>query len=328
MKSKIQNLKKKLVKKPRDIIKTDEKNFDRKSSHVSAEPFAIKIKKTIIFSNSDKFIDEKKSRIDSWTLKIKRKFCANANLFSNEEVRIDYVQNLIDEQTFRRLKLRFREDFKNFYSSVDVIVEDLRRMYDDSNRRLTAINALREFRMKRDNFTDFWTKFQRLTAELKYSDDHLREKFIYKLPPLYQKHLSIEFDRTPNLYNLTSTVKKTINRWKTADTVKNRISEYKITIANDVITDYVTSGSTNQKINNREVISSTPVMPVNTYNRALISFVQRRTPNSDSTKEKIMTEKRCFNCDETGHIVKNCIKPKAVKLNEIVKKVKNDSKKK
>ena len=159
IKSKIRDLKKKLAKKSRNTVKTDEKNSDRKSNYVLAKSTAMKIKKTIIFSDPDKFIDEKKPWIDSWALKIKNKLCANASLFSNEKVRIGYVQNLIDEQAFRRLESRFREDSRSLYLSADVIVEDLRRIYNDSNRRLTTINVLRELRIKNNNFIDFWAKF-------------------------------------------------------------------------------------------------------------------------------------------------------------------------
>ena len=325
MKSKIRYLEKKLAKKSRDTVEVDEGNSDRESSHVSAEPATVKTKKMIILSDSDKFTDEKEPRIDSWALKIKSKLRANASLFPNEEVRIGYVQNLIDGQTLRRLEPRFRENSKNSYPSADAIVENLRRMYGDSNRRLTAVNFLRGLRMKGNNFIEFWAEFQRLTAELEYSDEHLREEFIHKLSPLYQKHLSVEFDKTPDLYDLASTVRKTADRWKAADNIENRISEYKTTIASDVTTGYVTSGSTSQKVSSREMTPSTPVVPVNTYNRALTPFVQRRPPNPDPTKEKIMAEGRCFNCGETGHIVKNCTKPKAVKLNEIVEEVENDS---
>ena len=212
MKSKIRNLEKKLAKKPRNTVEADEEDFDRKSNHVSAEPTAVKIKKTIILSDSDKFTDEEEPRIDSWALKIKSKLRVNASLFSNEKVKIGYVQNLIDGQTFRRLEPRFREDSRNSYLSANAIVEDLSRMYDDSNRQLTTVNALRRLRMKDNNFIDFWAEFQRLTAELKYSDEHFREKFIHKLSPFYQKHLSVKFDKTSDLYDLASIVKKTADR--------------------------------------------------------------------------------------------------------------------
>ena len=97
MESKIRDSEKKLAKKPWNTMKADEEDFDRESSHVSAEFIAVKIKKTIIFSDPDKFIDEKQPWIDSWALKIKSKFRVNASLFPNEKVRIGYVQNLIDE---------------------------------------------------------------------------------------------------------------------------------------------------------------------------------------------------------------------------------------
>ena len=80
------------------------------------------------------------------------------------------------------------------------------------------------------------------------------------------------------------------------------------------------------------VAISNMILQSGSFNRSLISIVFRvtRTSNFDSIKKKTMIEKRCFNCNEIKHVVKNCSKSKTIKINKIVKKMKfeKNSKKK
>ena len=86
------------------------------------------------------------------------------------------------------------------------------------------------------------------------------------------------------------------------------------------------------QIDMKIVAISKMILQSNSFNRSLILFAFRviPTPDLDPIKEKTMVEKRCFNCNEMKHIVKNCPKSKTVKINEIVKKMKfeENSKKK
>jgi hypothetical protein len=50
-----------------------------------------------------------------------------------------------------------------------------------------------------------------------------------------------------------------------------------------------------------------------------------KTFNFDSIREKLMKAKKCFNCDESDHLSKNCSKFRKLKVVEM--NVKNDTKK-
>jgi hypothetical protein len=50
-----------------------------------------------------------------------------------------------------------------------------------------------------------------------------------------------------------------------------------------------------------------------------------RTFNLDSTKEKLMKAEKCFNCDESNHLNRDCSKFKKFKVAEM--NVRNDTKK-
>lgn len=222
----IRQLKKEMIDKPKKSVERKKNESNEKSNHhfisfVNTES-SVKIKhvKIIILSDPNEFIDKNKLRIDDWALKIENKFNRNASLFSTEDLKIEYVQNFIDGQAFRCLKQRFRSNVKNFHETASAIVENFRRMYDDFNRRLKAVNAFRNLRMKNNNFNVFWAKFQKFSSEFDHGEFHLLKKFIYKLSFVLQKHFSMKCDKATDLYELAEIVKKTTNRWRTTKSIK------------------------------------------------------------------------------------------------------------
>lgn len=64
----------------------------------------------------------------------------NVNFSSIKNVIIKYVQNLIDDQILRYFKFCFCKKFKNSYVTVEKIIEDLRCIYNNSNRRFIVVN--------------------------------------------------------------------------------------------------------------------------------------------------------------------------------------------
>ena len=236
------------------------------------------------------------------------------------------MQNLIDDQILRSLEFRFRENLKNSYSIVAEIIENLRRMYDDSNRRFHAVNQFRDLKMRENNFIDFWSNFQKLIEKLKYFNDHFLKKFIDKLFSSYQKYLSIKCDKVIDLYELTVVVKKTTEKWKIVENIEIKTQRYQTAMNVNAVK------VTDIQIDMKNAANLKIILQSNLFNRSLISFVFRviRTSDFDPIKKKTMIEKRCFNCNEIEHIVKNCSKSKMIKMNEIVKKMKfeKNSKKK
>ena len=51
----------------------------------------------IILFDSNEFTKKDEFRIDDWTLKIENKLQKNVSFFSTKNVKIEYVQNLIDD---------------------------------------------------------------------------------------------------------------------------------------------------------------------------------------------------------------------------------------
>jgi hypothetical protein len=80
--------------------------------------------------------------------------------------------------------------------------------------------------------------------------------------------------------------------------------------------------SINEKI--EQISAETTTWNSNQF-RISTSRIILRTSNFDSTKEKLMKADKCFNCDESNHLNRDCSKLKKFRVVEM--NVKNDTKK-
>ena len=82
-------------------------------------------------------------------MKIENKLKKNVSFFSIENVKIEYVQNLINDQILRSFEFCFRENFKNSYLIVAEIIENLRFIDDNLNHYFNVINQFRDLKIRK-----------------------------------------------------------------------------------------------------------------------------------------------------------------------------------
>jgi hypothetical protein len=190
--------------------------------------------------------------------------------------------------------------------------------------RLTQINKYAEFHV-------FWNEFQRLMKEMNLSKHfllaELKRKMFYKL----QNVMFIEFNIIDDIYEFVRQTQLKENHYKRIDDVKFRRRsstvvtieiETKIAISRtmSIIT---ISISINKKI--ESIFVDSTIWNLNQYHSS-----NSRTSNIfkafnlDSTKEEFMKARKCFNCDESDHLNKDCSKLKKFKVTEM--NVKNETK--
>jgi hypothetical protein len=80
--------------------------------------------------------------------------------------------------------------------------------------------------------------------------------------------------------------------------------------------------SINEKV--EQISAETTIWNFNQF-RISTSRVISRTLNLDSIKEKLMRADKCFNCDESSHLSRDCSKFRKFRIVEM--NVKNDTKK-
>jgi hypothetical protein len=84
----------------------------------------------------------------------------------------------------------------------------------------------------------------------------------------------------------------------------------------------ITTISINEKV--EQTSAETTIWNSNQF-RISTFRVTSRTSNLDSIKEKLMKADKCFNCDESNHLSRDCSKLRKFRVVEM--NVKNDTKK-
>ncbi len=127
----------------------------------------------------------------------------NADWFSIETSKKNYVRTRIDENAMKHLFVRFKKDSIKSFLIVEKIFDDLNRVFDDLNKRVNALKTykrLKQIKMYR-KFHTFWVEFQRLASDLKLYDEeallmNLKNKMSFEL----QKVLTFDIYKTIDLY--------------------------------------------------------------------------------------------------------------------------------
>ena len=304
-----EDLNRMLKKKIKKLEEKEQESQSRSASPEVLETVEIQKKtggaKEIKLPDPKAFSDNKEVKIDQWLLLLRNKLERNASLFPTEEHKLGYVLSRIEGEALTRMEPRLRKGSKQPFKTAEEILTELYRMYGDANRHLTAKNEFRRLRMKKTDVAElqtFWAEFQRLSAELDESESSLIEGFAYKLTPELQKHLALETRKATDLYELARLAQDTVEVWRNADRISNASARYtKAAIS-------ATSG-TSAPTGAKETNSRAGTPAVARAATPGTALVPRRTPNPDPAKEKIMAEGRCFNCQEKGHLVKDCPKP-------------------
>ncbi len=292
-----------------------------------------KTKKSVVISDSTIFIKDK-AKFEHWLSIMQSKLKANVDWYSIERMTMTYVSIKLDEETYKHISAKLNKSSSRRYLTVDEIFENLKRVYVDLNKMQTTINVFIRLTQvnKYAKLHVFWNEFQRLMKEMNLSKHflliELKRKMFYRL----QNVMSSKFNIIDDIYELTRQAQLKENHYKRIDDVKSRRRfdavitakiETKATISKtmSIIT---ISISINEKA--EQTFTKTTIWNFNQYRTSTLRII--RTPNFDSTKEELMKTDKCFNCDESDHLSRDCSKLKKFKIVEMnVKDDANDSKK-
>ena len=88
--------------------------------------------------------DGKDPNYDLWAKRMKSKLNANADYYPTENLRMAYLATRVEGTASLHLAPRMRDDAKNPFITAEKIMEILKKVFGDSNRRQTAINDYRK----------------------------------------------------------------------------------------------------------------------------------------------------------------------------------------
>ncbi len=301
------------------------------TADINASDRLEKTKRSVVISNSTIFI-ENKAKFEHWLSIMQSKLEANVDWYSIERMTMTYVSIKLDAETYKHISARLNKNFSRRYLTIDEVFDDLKRVYVDSNKMQIVMNAFIRLTQtdKYVEFHTFWNEFQRFMKEMNLSKHflliELKRKMFYKL----QNVMFIEFNIINDIYELTRQTQLKENHYKRIDDAKSRRrssaaatieTETKAAVSRTVS---ITTISTSINEKTEQISARTTIWNFNQF-RISTSRVTSRTFNLDSTKEKLMKADKCFNCDESNHLSRDCSKFKKFRVAEM--NVKNDTKK-
>ncbi len=299
------------------------------TANTSASNRLEKTKRSVVISNSTIFIEDK-AKFEQWLAVMQSKLKANENWYLIERMIMTYVSIKLNEEAYKHISTRLNKTSARRYLIVDEMFENLKRVYADSNKMQTTMNAFTRLTQidKYAKFHVFWNEFQRLMKEMNLSEHfllvELKRKMFYKL----QNVMFFEFNIIDDIYELTRQTQLKENHYKRIDDAKSRRRsnavatieiETKAAISRTVS---ITTISINEKV--EQTSAETTIWNSNQF-RISTSRVTSRTSNLDSTKEKLMKADKCFNYDESNHLSRDCSKLRKFKVAEM--NLRNDTKK-
>jgi hypothetical protein len=155
-------------------VKLRERNFAENISENSNTFLFIIVSKIIVFIitfkklfDSSIFIDDKNSTIDDWLRVMKNKLEENPNWFFIDIEQKVYVRFKIDEDAMKHLISRFFKNSIKSYIISKEIFNDLYQIFDDLNRRITALKTYKRLKQIESfkGFNTFWAEFQQLASD-------------------------------------------------------------------------------------------------------------------------------------------------------------------
>lgn len=236
--------------------------------------------------------DGKEPKFEDWAIRMRSKLTANADHFTNEPLRRAYVLSRVEGDAALHLRPRCHPDAIDRLDTADDILQYLESLYVDPNHRQKAMNEFRRLKFSlKEDFHQFLSKFLRLAAEAKVSDDRHVDELYDKLPSQMKVATAVDRRRDPSF---------------------KVFSENCSVIAMSLQDSYQTAS--------RSTTSQTATNGTNA--RATAPAHQRTSSTTYVERANMMKEGRCFHCKEKGHMRTDCPQ---LKKDGVLKSIEEDN---
>jgi hypothetical protein len=240
------------------------------------------------------------------------KFDVNHDHFENEKARMYYVFNCTDGDSQKHLYVRYNPQADHRFTTAQEMIDYLAEIHINPHRVEEARYEYQALQMKYNQpFFEFKTQFLHLANEAKVSQSEWFSGLYNKLTYALQTRLA------PQRYTFQQNFQKLCEAVGALDTELKRLNQIKLK-------------DTSERQKPSTVVVSTPaeltttrgLTPGITSDRvAIANPTTSATPAPEArrlyTPAPTVKPVTCFNCEQTGHISKDCTKPRRTDLKDI-----------
>ena len=258
-------------------------------------------------------------KFEPWVLHVHDKLQMNQDHFKTDAAKTAYVFTRLSGDAMDHIN-SYRAGDPNYFKTSDSVLNALREIYDDPNRRENARISFRELRQDtKTPFPQFFSEFIRLAQYLQFPEIVLIEDLKEKVLPRMQKVLSESSEDFNTLTKLkdrlicldnqqrnyfASRQKANTETEATKKTPTSKTgSQFKLKVNTTLVWEVNTTKST-------EVPGSTYIPRSNKLAAETSNKLAAETLNklAAETSNKLAAETTCWKCKEIGHYAANCPK--------------------
>ncbi len=249
----------------------------QQSTSISEDHFL----KLIKLLNSSLFEDLSQN-VDNWLSRMWNKLKINKNHFSIEKLKIVYIESRVSEAVIKHIAFCMQDIFLNSFLEVEEVLSIIDKMYDDLNHHHMTQRQYLKLYQNKIFFHEFWMKFQRFSAELKYNNKTLLNDFQHKISSDLQRATLNEWITNLNKF---VNICMQVNVKLTELNVRSIVKVSTISAAR-----FITSTSS--------VWSTSSVSAWKKLRRLNLDFIQK----------ELFKKELCFKCKKSEHRAYDCFK--------------------
>jgi Zinc knuckle len=220
---------------------------------------------------------------DNWLVQVKNKLRGNADAYPSEELKIIYVSGRVGGDALALISPRLDEASRHAYTTVAELYTHLEELYGDPNKERNARQALKDLVMQKgQTFQEFYALFLKHVADGNVNSPDLKDDLYNKLTWKLQEAVATYYN-DPNVMTTQFAKHCTTNDQQ----IRARFEKRDQSSKKPESTEKPTSGPSSRP--------KTSVKP---------PFEKTFAPKTSSTDLK------CYNCNELGHIARDCPKPR------------------
>jgi len=235
--------------------------------------------KSIKLLNSSLFEDSLQN-VNNWLLWMQNKLKTNKNHFSIKELKIVYIKSQVSKAAIKHIASWMKNTSLNLFLEAEEVLLIINKMYNNLNHHHTTQRQYLKLYQNKIFFHEFWMKFQRFNAELKYNNETLLNNLQHKINSDLQWVMLNEW-----IMNLN----KFADICMQVDVKLIKLNSWLIIKAS------VTTAA-------RSVASTLSAH----LTSSVSSWKKFRILNLNLSKKKLMKKELCFKCKKTEHKAYEC----------------------